>query len=183
VIPNNWKYWVFAAFLAAFSQASAIRADGLDRAIVLAATTTPDSPGASVNPDTPTQTEPEPTPEQKYQARFPQPTMVGHLVGLPVLDGDDSTIGYVKEVVKDPDGKIKLIVPYAKWRGWARDGSFLAHSRRPVAVPLEAVALLARQIDALDMDRDAFDKAPTWSAGTSQAIPSSQIIKIAIQRR
>jgi hypothetical protein len=126
---------------------------------------------------------PEPTPEQKMQARFPQPTMVGHLIGLPVLDGEDSTIGYVKEVVKDPDGKIKLIVPYAKRLGWVRDGSFFSPDRRLVAVPLEAVAILALQIDALDMDRDALDKAPTWSPGASQPIPSNQIIKIAIQRR
>ena len=117
------------------------------------------------------------------QAGFPQPTKVGHLIGLPVLDGDDSTIGYVKEVVKDPDGKIKLIVPYAQRFGWARDGSLFAPGRRPVAVPIETVAILARQIDALDMDRDAFDKAPTWSPDTAQPIPSNQIIRIAIQRR
>ncbi len=117
------------------------------------------------------------------QARFPQPTMVGHLIGLPVLDGRDRTIGYVKEVVQDPDGKIKLIVPYAKWFGWARDGGWLARGRRLVAVPIEAVAILALQIDALDMDRDAFDKAPTWSPGGSQPLAPKQVIKIAVQRR
>lgn len=125
----------------------------------------------------------EPTPEEKMQARFPQPVMTGHLIGLPVLDGGDSTIGYVQQVVKGPDGKIKLIVPYAKWFGWARDGGFLARGRRPVAVPIETVAILARQINALDMERDAFDKAPTWTPGGAQPIPTNEIIKIAVQRR
>ena len=36
---------------------------------------------------------PEMTPEQKMQARFPQPAKVGHLIGLPVLDGNDSAQG------------------------------------------------------------------------------------------
>jgi hypothetical protein len=76
-----------------------------------------------------------------------------------------------------------LIVPYAKWFGWARDGSFLAPHRRLVAVPIETVAILALQIDALDMDREAFDKAPTWSPSQAQPIPPNEIIKIAIQRR
>jgi len=125
----------------------------------------------------------EPTPEEKMQARFPQPVKVGHLIGLPVLDGGDSTIGYVKDVVKDPEGKISLIVPYAKWFGWARDSSLLARDRRPVAVPIEAVAILALQIDALDMDREAFDKAPTWSPSKAQSLAPDQTIKIAVQRR
>jgi PRC-barrel domain len=125
----------------------------------------------------------EPTPEEKFKARFPQPVMVGHLIGLPVLDGEDSTIGYVKEVVKDPDGRIELIVPYARRFGWAHDSSWLARNRRPVAVPIETVAILARQIDALDMERDDFDKAPTWSPDQAQPIAASEMIKIAIQRR
>jgi hypothetical protein len=125
----------------------------------------------------------EPTPAEKMQARFPQPTMAGQLVGLPVLDGDDSTIGYVQQVVRYPDGSIKLIVPYAKRFGWARNGSFFDSGRRPVAVPIETVAILALQIDVLDMDRDAFEKAPTWSPGEAQPVPMGEIIKIAVQRR
>lgn len=127
------------------------------------------------------------TPEQKMLARFPQPVLVGDLIGLSVLDGNDSTIGYVREVARTPDGKIKLIVPYGRWFGWARDdgvfGGIFDRSRRPVAVPIEVVAILARQIDALDMERDAFDNAPTWRPTETRTIASSETIKIAIQRR
>lgn len=174
------RYLVFIAVFASFSPMLAVQADSIAKSTLLAAAA---DGGGPADPAAPGKAEPEPTPDQKMQARFPQPTMAGHLIGLPVLDGRDSTIGYVKEVVQDPDGKIKLIVPYAKWFGWARDGGWLAHGRRLVAVPIETVAILALQIDALDMDRDAFDKAPTWSPGAAQPLASNQVIKIAVQRR
>lgn len=127
------------------------------------------------------------TPEQKMLARFPQPVLVGDLIGLPVLDGNDSTIGYVREVARTPEGKIKLIVPYGRWFGWVRNGGVLGYlidgGRRPVAVPIEVVAILARQIAALDMERDAFDVAATWLPAETRTIASSETIRIAIQRR
>ena len=126
----------------------------------------------------------EPTAEEKMQARFPQPVLAGHLIGLPVLDGNDSTIGYVQQAVRTPEGKIKLIVPYGKRFGWSRNGSLVDWGRRPVAVPIEVVAILGLQIAALDLERDAFEKAATWtSKDGSRPIPSDEIIKIAIQRR
>jgi sporulation protein YlmC with PRC-barrel domain len=108
------------------------------------------------------------------QMRFPQPVRVGDLIGLPVLDDDDSTLGRVREVVRDPQGKIKLIVSYSRW--WGLGG-------RPVAVPLEVVIILGRQIDAVDMKPAEFAAAPTWVAGTDQPIAPDQIIRIGIGRR
>src|SRR4051794_4277315 len=35
------------------------------------------------------------TPEQRMGRRFPQPVRVGFLIGLPLLDWNDSTIGYI----------------------------------------------------------------------------------------
>jgi hypothetical protein len=172
-------YLVFAAVFVVISLVAAVQADPAVQSSVKAAVSAADKPVDLAGQDPAS----EPTPEQKMQARFPQPTEVGHLIGLPVLDSRDSTIGYVKEVVQDPDGKIKLIVPYAKRLGWARDGGWLTPSRRLVAVPIETVAILALQIDALDMDRDAFDKAPTWAPGSAQPLALNQAIKIAVQRR
>ncbi len=118
--------------------------------------------------------EPELSPEQKMQRRYPQPVKAGFLVGLPVLDDNDSTIGFVTKVVRDGEGKVQLIVPYGGWFG--RGG-------RPVAVPIEAVAILARQIAAVDMPRDEFDEAPTWQDGDGKAVPSDETLRIAITRR
>jgi hypothetical protein len=125
----------------------------------------------------------EPSPEEKMQRRFPQPVRVGDLVGLPVLDWLDSTIGYVRQVVRTPDGKIRLIVPYGRRLGWVRYGGIFDWQRRPVAVPLEVVAILGRQLAALDMSREEFDQAPTWTSTQDQPIPPNETIRIAITRR
>ena len=114
------------------------------------------------------------SPEQRMQRRWPQPVKVGFLIGLPVLDYDDSTIGHVRKVVRGTDGKILLIVAYGRWLNW---------TKRLVAVPIETVAILARQINALEMTPDDFEKAPNWSDPGGQDIPSDTTIRIAITRR
>jgi PRC-barrel domain len=114
------------------------------------------------------------SPEEKMRRRFPQPVKVGDLIGLPLLDGDDSTIGYVRHVVRTPEGKIQLIVNQGRFFGW---GGPL------VQVPIEAVAILARQIDLLDISPEEFRATPVWSAAATQPIPPDEMIKIALSRR
>lgn len=132
--------------------------------------------------DKPAQAEsdkPELSPEQKMLKRFPQPVRAGDLVGLPVLDDGDSTIGYVREVARTADGKIVLIVPYSAWFGWATTEK----GKRPVAVPIETVAILARQINAVDMPRSDFDAAPTWNPAQGKALAPEEKTLIALGRR
>jgi hypothetical protein len=125
----------------------------------------------------------EPSQDEKMQSRFPQPARVDHLIGLPVLDGSDSTLGYVQQVVRMADGRIKLIIPFAHRLGWVRDGGWFAPSRRLVAVPIEVVAILALQIIAIDMDRNAFINAPTWTGGQAEILSGQESVKIALGRR
>ena len=119
------------------------------------------------------------TPEQKMRKRFPHPVRVGDLLGLALLDDSDSTIGYVRDVVRSADGKIFLIVPYSTWFGWAP----VNWGKRPVAVPIEVVAILARQLDALDMSRDDFNDADTWTPDQGKSIPREEKTLIALGRR
>jgi len=114
------------------------------------------------------------SPEARMARRFPQKVKVGDLIGLPILDDDDVTLGHVREVVRSPDGKIKLIVSYSRWFGWFG---------RPVAVPIEVVAILAKQIASLDMQPAEYEKAATWTAGTDRPVADSEIIRIAVTRR
>ena len=114
------------------------------------------------------------SPEEKMGRRFPQPVRVGDLIGLPLLDWDDSTLGYVRHVVRTPEGKIQLIVNQGRLFGWGG---------RLVQVPIEAVAILARQLDLLDISVEEFRAAPAWSAATTQPIPSDDTIRIALSRR
>jgi PRC-barrel domain protein len=112
--------------------------------------------------------------EARFNRRFPQKVKVGDLVGLPMLDDDDVTLGYVRKVVRTPEGKIKLIVSYSRWFGWFG---------RPVAVPIEAVAILGRQIASIDMPPKEYEAAPTWTDGKDQTLPDNEIIRIALTRR
>ncbi len=114
------------------------------------------------------------TPEQKMQRRYPQPVKVGDLIGLPLLDDDDRTLGRVQSVVRTASGRIELIVPYGGLLGWRQ---------RLVAVPIEVVAIAGRQLAALDMTRAEFDAAPAWNDPRSHPVPASDVIRIALYRR
>ena len=45
---------------------------------------------------------------EHYLKRFPQPARVGDLIGLPVLDLNSSTLGYVRQIVAFPPGRSNL---------------------------------------------------------------------------
>ena len=118
------------------------------------------------------------TPEQRMQRRFPHPVRVGFLIGRPVLDDYDNTLGYVQRVVRTADGKIQLIVRYGGWFGW------IGWWQRPVAVPIEVVAMLGPFVAAIDMPPEEFRKAPTWEmpAGTAD-IPADESVRVALTKR
>jgi len=113
------------------------------------------------------------TPEERFERRMPQPVKVGDLIGLPVLDDNQSTLGYVQQVVRTSAGKIDLIVSYSPWFGW------FGH---PVAVPIEFVGIFGRNIASLDMSRQDFAAAPTWSGAGARSIPATETIRIGLTR-
>ena len=118
------------------------------------------------------------TTEQRFERRYPQAVKVGHLIGLPVLDDRDSTYGYIRAVIRGADGKFHLIVPYRGWLGWAPTDL----GRKTVAIPVEAVAILARQVIALDFKRDLFVAAPEYT-GTEAPLGADETIRMAVYRR
>lgn len=118
------------------------------------------------------------TPEEKMRRRFPQPVKAGDLIGLPVLDDYDLTIGYVRDVVRTSEGRVVLVVSQGGWLGpWLDVGV------RLVPVPIEVVAILGRQLAALDMSRAEFATAKTWSPGDGRSIKRTELIQIAVARR
>jgi PRC-barrel domain len=114
------------------------------------------------------------TPEERMRRRFPQPVLVGDLIGLRVLDDNDVTIGIVRHVARTPDGKVKLIVAHTGPLGWGG---------RLVAVPIEAVAIFGRQLASLDMQPAEYASAATWNRGGSQLLELSEKILIGLTRR
>ncbi|HVJ33046.1 MAG TPA: hypothetical protein VND94_08010 [Terriglobia bacterium] len=114
------------------------------------------------------------TPEEKMSRRFPQKVRVGDLIGLPLLDYDDRTMGRVTDVIRSGDGKIQLISTCCGYFDW---------NRHQVAVPIETVAILARQIDVLDISRADFFKLASWSGAEGTPLGPDETIRIAISRR
>ena len=106
--------------------------------------------------------------------RFPQPVRVSYLVGLPMLDESNITLGHIKSVVRSQDSKIRLVINY---------GGFLGIGERLIAVPVEVCGMLGRQVAALDMPRAEFEPAPTWYGSGDQAIGPDETIRVAIMRR
>jgi hypothetical protein len=118
-------------------------------------------------------TQPPPTAEQRMRARYPQPVRVGDLIGLPLLDDQARTLGYVRGVVRTDKNKIELIIDYHGFLGW---------QSRPIAVPLEVVGIAGRQISSLDMPRSEYASAPTWQNAGAQVLAADAMIKIALSR-
>jgi len=110
---------------------------------------------------------------ERYLKRFPQPVRVGDIIGLPVLDQNASTLGYVRQVVRTPQGEIELIVSYSRWWGWFG---------RPVAVPIEEVGIEGRQLVSVDMPPARYAKAPTWRPGDGSVLPDDSTIRVALAR-
>src|SRR5471030_2056429 len=150
---NRRMLLILAGLGTAGLSASAIQAGSIDPPLVLAQQTAEPAKDDS--------------PEAKMNRRFPQKVRVGDLIGIPMLDDNDVTLGQVVKVVRTPGGKIRLIVSYSKWFGWFG---------RPIAVPIEAVAILGRQIASLEMQPPAYAAAPTWSQGDDKKIPDDEII-------
>jgi hypothetical protein len=110
---------------------------------------------------------------ERYLKRFPQAARVGDLIGLPVLDLNSSTLGYVQQVVRTPAGEIKFIVKYSRWWGWFG---------RPVAVPLEALGIEGRQLVSLDMPPSEYAAAPTWHNTGATPLPADATARVALAR-
>jgi hypothetical protein len=125
-----------------------------------------------------TATEEQLSPEERMRRRFPQPARVGALVGRPVLDDYDNTIGYVQRLVRTGDGKILLIVRHGGWFGW------IGWWQRPVAVPIEHVALIGPNVAAIEMPPEQFESAPTWMpSADAKEIDRDETVRVAITRR
>jgi hypothetical protein len=113
------------------------------------------------------------TAERRMQARYPQPVRVGDLIGLPLLDDNARTLGFVRKIVRTNEDKIALIVDY---------GGFLGCGGRTLAVPLEVVGIAGRQLTSLDMPRSEYASAPDWQDAGAQTLDRDATIRIALSR-
>jgi hypothetical protein len=113
------------------------------------------------------------TQDDKYENRFPQEVSVSDVVGKLLIEGNNTMIGRIKGVAKTKEGKLKLIVPH---------GGFLGFGGRLVAVPLEVVASIGTALVSVDMERPAYDAAPTWEQTDEMLLDPMAPVRVAITR-
>src|SRR5262249_39007411 len=89
--------------------------------------------------------------KERYLKRFPQPARIGDLIGMPILDLNSKTLGYVQKVVQTSTGQIEFIVGYSRWGG--RCG-------RPMAVRVEALGIEGGHLASLRIPPGASASAP-----------------------
>ena len=113
--------------------------------------------------------------DERMKHRFPQPIRVGALIGARVSDNDSRTIGTIRQVVRNAQGRIEVVVDCCGWFGF---GS------REVEVPIAVLGVFGLEVASLDLPRSAYARAPTWqSASGDTVLGSDDTVQIALARR
>jgi hypothetical protein len=109
------------------------------------------------------------------ERRFPQPVRVGDLVGRRVLQPLESqpTLGWVRAVVKRPDGAIDVVVDY---------GGFFGLFGRPIAVPVEGMVLLGEYMEIVDFSPQQLDRFKMFDSGDTSPLAPDSIIRVGLAR-
>jgi hypothetical protein len=118
------------------------------------------------------QTPPAAAGQSTSAAAATNPVRVADLIDLPIVDESKATLGRVRAVVRNDDGKIQLLLPL---------GGLFGFGERLVPIPIESVAVAGAQVTVVDMPRDRFQKLPTWYGSHSEPLAATETI--AISRR
>jgi len=107
--------------------------------------------------------------------RFPQPIRVGDLLNRRVLQPLESqpTLGWVRAVVRKPDGTIAVVIAYGGVFG------FFAH---PIAVPVDGMALLGPYMEVLDFAPAKLATFPTFDGSGATPLPPDSIIRVGLAK-
>ncbi|WP_200845189.1 hypothetical protein [Roseomonas sp. 18066] len=105
--------------------------------------------------------------------RFPQPVRVGDLLRRPVLQPLESqpSLGRVRAVVRRADGTLQVVIDY---------GGILGFFTRPIAVPVEGLALLGEYMVCVEFTPGQLDAFPDFVAGSAAALPPAEVIRVAL---
>lgn len=114
-------------------------------------------------------------PAERAAARFPQPVRVGDLLGKEVLRPVEAqnVLGRVAAIVRRLDGAVLIVV---------RLGGVLGLGARPVAVPVEATALLGPYLAVMDLSPGQLRALPTYDGAGAQTLPADETIRVGLTR-
>ncbi len=107
--------------------------------------------------------------------RFPQPVRVGDLIHRTVLRPVESqpVLGHVTQVVRRGDGVVEIVIDY---------GGLFGIGARPIAVPVEAMALLGRDMEILDFTPKQLNHFPAYDGVGATPIAPNDIIRVGLAR-
>ncbi len=118
---------------------------------------------------------PEPALAARAAARYPQPVRVGGLLRRQVLRPveQQNVLGRVAGVARRADGAVLVIVSL---------GGVLGLGARPVAVPVEATALLGEYLAVIDLTPAQLRALPTFDGAGTQPLPPDGTIRVGLTR-
>ena len=107
--------------------------------------------------------------------RFPQSVRVGDLLGREVLRPVESqdVLGRVRRVVRDKSGQISVVVDF---------GGLLGFGSRPIAVPVDAMVLLGRDMEIVAYTPEQLRKFPTFSPSGTTDVADQTMIKVGLAK-
>jgi hypothetical protein len=112
---------------------------------------------------------------QAAAKRFPQPVRVGDLIHRLVLEPLESQpiLGRVHAVVRQGDGTIAVVIDYGGFYGWFT---------RPIAVPLNGMAVLGQFMEVMEYEPEQLRKFPTFSPAGTTPLPPDAVIRVPLAK-
>ncbi len=115
------------------------------------------------------------SPAERAARRFPQPVQVGDLIRRQVLRPveQQDVLGRVAGVVRRPDGGVLFVISL---------GGVLGLGTRPVAVPVEVMALLGEYVAVIDLTPGQLRALPTFDAAGTTPLRPDETIRVGLVR-
>jgi len=107
--------------------------------------------------------------------RFPQPVRVGDLLHRDVLQPVESqnVLGTVRDVVRDSKGTILVVMNF---------GGFLGFGSRPIAVPIDAMALLGQDMEVVAFTPGQLRHFPSFASSDGVPLSPDAVIKVGLAK-
>ena len=107
--------------------------------------------------------------------RFPQPVRVGDLLRRTVLQPTEAQpkLGRVRDIVARADGAISVVMEY---------GGLFGFGARPIAVPVEAMALLGEYVQVVGFTPAQLDALATFDGAGATPLPPDRVIRVGLAK-
>ena len=111
---------------------------------------------------------------QTASRRFPQPVRVGDLLGRDVLQPEESqpVLGRVEAIVRKGE-EVAVVMSF---------GGVLGFATRPIAVPVDAMAVLGQFMAVIDVSPEALKSFPTFDPAGWTRLGDGETIKVGLVR-